>query len=807
MNVSYRWLQKLAPTIVGPALAVAERLTGIAVAVDEVIWLGSGLQDIVIGQVEEIASHPNADRLVVCQVNVGGKSTAQVVTGAPKVTQGAFYPFVGVGGTLPGGLSIKRAKLRGEYSEGMLCSERELNLGRDQEGIMQLYGDFVPGTAFIEALGLDDHRLVLDITPNRSDLLGHFGVARELAPGGGADLVRPDFPGHATVEVELLRSELEAETGGVRISIEDTEGCSRFTGVVIRGVTVKPSPEWLARDLRAAGLQPLNNVVDATNHVLYELNQPIHAYDLATLRGPEIIVRRAKAGEKLQTLDGKERKLNPDMLVIADAGGAIGLAGVMGGLATEVAGGTSDVLIEAAYFDPGRNRTGARALGMDTDASYRFQRGIDPQATHEAMARVVNLILAVAGGTVEGAGVDLNPRPTERLVVSVRHSRVTHVLGVELEPESIPSYLEPIGFETRQAKNGTFDVAVPGWRPDVEREIDLIEEIARRHGYDKFPDKLGLFRPTTIPEEEYADVFERLRDFFVGAGFLESRGSPLGPAEEGEVQVLNPLSEVESHLRSSLLTSLLHSVERNFAQAQRDVRLFELGTAFKAGAGLVPDERLHVAAAWTGAREPAHWSSEGGGGGGGGGGGDYDVWDLKWLVESVAAIAARGTELRPVDGDGDEPWLEDAFAVMSGDGQPLGLAGRVPNDRVEAPRWAAKVWGLEVEIVSRRAAQVTYRDLPVYPPSDRDLALVVPTRVLAAEVAGVIRKAAPDFLDDVSIFDVYEGESIPAGTRSIAWRLRFRAADRTLTDAEIDAAVKSIASALKRDLNVGIRGA
>ena len=798
MNVSYRWLKKLAPGIEESAKDLADRLTRVAVPVDEVIALGEGLEDIVIGRVTSVDPHPNADRLVICQVDVGDSKTVQVVTGAPNTYEGAYYPFVGVGGVLPGGIEIKKVKLRGEPSAGMLCSERELGLGRAHEGVMQLQGEYEPGASFVETMGFDDYRLVLDITPNRPDLLGHYGVAREVAPGGQADLELPGFPGHEHFDLQLERSKTEGETGGISVSLEDTRGCSRFVGVAIRGVEVGPSPEWLARDLRAIGLQPINNVVDATNYVMYELNQPIHAYDLPTIGDGRIVVRRAQDGEKVRTLDGKDRKLTPEVLVIGDGRGVNGLAGLMGGEASEVGEETQDVFVEAAYFDPLRVRKGARSLGMDTDASYRFQRGVDGSATHRAMERVVNLIHAVAGGTVESPGIDViasEPRTTR---VDLRPERASYLLGLEFDASTIGEYLEKLGFEVALGEGGTLNVSVPGWRPDIEREVDLIEEVARRHGYDRFPDHLGPFRPTRIPEEEYAGVFDRIRETFVGLGFLESRSLPLGPEEEGEIEILNPLSEVESHLRGSLLAGLIRSAERNFAQGTRDVRLFELGTAFGSCGGDVPAESLRLAAVWTGNRHPPHWSTDAG---------EFDVWDLKWLLEIATQIAARGSEVRPTEASELEPPLEAPFAVVAADGQRIGWGGRIPAERVETPRWAGPVWGLELEVLTTAEAPRRYQALPVYPPSDRDLALIVPTGHLAAQVEAVMRRAAPEILERLWVFDVYEGENLPEDTRSIAWRLRFRAPDRTLTDEEVDAAMASLVTALEKELDVSVRGA
>jgi phenylalanyl-tRNA synthetase beta chain len=798
MNVSYRWLKELAPTIDDSAAALAERLTYTAVPVDEVIWLGEGLGELVVGRVDSVSKHPKADRLVICQVDVGRDAPVRVVTGAPVVVEGAFYPFVGAGQALPDGQLVKKVKLRGEPSEGMLCSERELGIGRDADGIMRMHGEFEPGQPLLEALELDDHRLDIDVTANRPDLLGHWGVARELAPGGEADLRLPEFPGHASVQSSVKQAKTEGATAGVTVRIEDAEGCPRYMGAVIRGVSVGPSPEWLASRLRAIGQQPINNVVDATNFVLHELNQPLHAFDLATLRGPAVVIRRAKKREKVRTLDGKDRALDPEMLVIADAEVPTAMAGLMGGEATEVTENTRDLFLECAYFDPKRVRCAAKRLGLDTDASYRFQRGIDPEGLPRALQRVVELILTVAGGTVDGESIDVNPTPSVRSRVTLRPARVSHLLGLELSQEMIKGSLEPIGFDVRVGDDGALAVEVPGWRPDVLREVDLIEEVARRHGYDKFPDDMRNFRPTTLREDRYTETFRRVSELMVGLGFLESKTTPFAPEGEGEVQLLNPLSEREDRLRRDLLTGLVHRLEHNFARGQRDIRLFELGTAFGASSGAVPDETTRVAAAWTGQRTPAHWSSQTG---------EWDVWDLKWMVDAVTALAAPSAEVRPVDPEAAPASLEQPLAVVSQDGQMLGWAGRVPSGSIEAPRWAGPVWGFEMMVIPSQAEPVAYQPLPVYPEVERDVSLIVNKRIRAAEVGAVIREAAPEHLESLTVFDVYEGENIPEDTRSIAWRLRFRSPDRTLTDEEVDAAMNKITSALQEKLNVGIRGA
>jgi phenylalanyl-tRNA synthetase beta chain len=460
----------------------------------------------------------------------------------------------------------------------MLCSARELGLGRDHAGLMTLAGEWEVGTPFVPALGLDDVRLVVDVTANRPDLLSHVGVAREVAPGGVSGIALPAIHGGGAPWLELRREGASGETAGVRVAIDDAAGCPRYLGAVIRGVRVGPSPEWLAGRLRATGLRPINNVVDATNYVLLEMGQPLHAFDLRKLGG-EVRIRRAAEGEAIRTLDGVERSLAAHMLVIADGSRPVAVAGVMGGEDTEVDAETTDLFLECALFEPRGVRKTARSLGLSTDSSYRFERGVDPDLQPEALRRVVEIILAVAGGAVEGVGVDLYPAPVEPLQVTLRADRITRVLGVPVTADAASARLEEIGFGV-EAGSDPLRVTVPGFRPDVTREIDLIEELARRIGYDAFPEQFLPFRPSGVPEDPRLATERRLRELFRGMGFLESRTVGFAPAAEGRVALLNPLSAEESHLRDALVPGLLRRVEHNWARGTRDVRLFEIGTVF-----------------------------------------------------------------------------------------------------------------------------------------------------------------------------------------------------------------------------------
>lgn len=784
MNISYLWLRSIAPGITADPREISDRLGMLGAPVDDLVPLSEGLGDVVIARVEEVRPHPNADRLRLCTVSAGA-APLQVVCGAPNVEAGGYYPFAPVGAALPGGISIGKAKLRGEVSEGMLCSARELGLGRDHEGIMTLAGEWAPGSSFVDALGLDDWRLEVDVTPNRPDLLSHLGVARELAPGGLRD-IRFEPLGDGRCEPAIETAEREGVAGGARVSIEDPAGCPRYMAAVIRGVRVAPSPEWLASRLRAVGLRPINNIVDATNYVLHEMGQPLHAFDLGRLDGPEIRVRPARAGETLRTLDGVERKLDADTLVIADAGRPVAIAGVMGGEESEVSDETTDVLLECALFDERSVRRTARALGLATDASYRFERGVDPELQPAALARVVDLVLAVAGGALDGAMLDVSRAEATRRVVELRPERAASVLGIGMAADEIASLLEPIGFATEPAGD-RLSVTVPGFRPDVAREIDLIEEIARRRGYDSFPEERVAFRASIVPEDPLLAIERGIRGILTRWGLLEARTVAFAPASDDRVPLLNPLSAEESHLRDRLAPGLLRRVEHNWAHGVRNVRLYEVGTAFlPAEDGGQPREEVRVAAVLTGARRPPHWKGEPE---------PWDVWDLKALLSEMAEAVGAAA---PVPA-GDTLELHDRS------GARVAAGWRVPDSDIDAPAWADAVWALELTLPTAAAevdSQVGYRPLPEYPPAERDLALLVPTGTSADEVERVISTAAGDTLAEMWPFDLYAGEGIESGARSIAWRLRFRRPDRTLTDAEVDRGVSSILGALEDRLGV-----
>lgn len=782
MNVSRRWLEAFLNRPLDPR-EVADRLAMLGAPVDAIEPVHAELRAIVVGVVEAVRPHPNADRLRVCTVNDGTPERRNVVCGAPNVVAGGVYPFAPIGTVMPGGLRIEKRKLRGELSEGMLCSGRELGLSDDADGLLPLETDAPAGTPLTAILPVDDDRLVLDVTPNRADLNGHKGVARELAAAFGVPFRLPPVPGTQAVDVPpARRSAGPAAAGPVEVSIERPTGCARFLGAVIRGVTVGPSPAWLRQRVEAVGMRSISNVVDITNYVMLELNQPLHAYDLGTLRGGRILARDARAGERIRTLDGQDRALQPGMTVIADAEGVIGVAGVMGGEHTEIAATTTDLFLECAWFDPRSVRATRRALGLSTESSYRFERGTDLPGAADAFRRALEMILAVAGGSLDGQPVDVWPEPSHPPRIFLRLERLAQVLGVELPLHVVEKALVAIGAPVvAKPDDRRLAVEPPGWRPDLVEEIDLIEEVARVHGYDEFPDALRPFRPGAQAESATDAAMSAVRRGMAALGLHEAILLAMGPAlGDDQVAILNPLGAEHSRLRTALMPGLVRAAEVNWGQHVRDIRLFEVGTVFARGEpGRPPREEIRVAGVISGAREPAHWTTSGKTP-------DCDRWDLRGLFEHTVGLAYPAASVQVGDG---------GWEARLPDGTPVGWARPVSADR---PAWAAPLFGCEVAVDLAPRPGRTFRPSPAFPAVERDVALLLPDGVAAAQVADRLARAGA-LVESVAVVDEYRGPGLPAGRRSVAFRLSFRAPDRTLRDAEVDAVIAKALGALEKD--------
>jgi phenylalanyl-tRNA synthetase beta chain len=789
-------------------------LTSRTATVDDVVPLRADLRAIVVARVVEASRHPNADKLSVTKVDVGGERLLDVVCGAPNVQAGKLYPLAPVGTVMPDGRTIDRAKIRGAVSEGMLCSARELGLGDDAAGILELDLDVRPGTPLLRALRVGDVQLVIDVGANRPDLLSHLGFAREVAALTGRQFKLPSSGGSGADVPDPVRGYPASSAGPITVRIDEPDLARRYMGVVIRGVSVGPSPAWLAARLAAVGSRSINNVVDVTNYVLHELGQPTHAFDVAKLRGGTVAVRRARQGERITTLDGAERILTSSMPVIADAEGAQALAAIMGGADSEVTVSTTDLFLEVASFDPRHTRATRRALGISTDASYRFERGLDPALATVALERAVRLILGVAGGSVEGAPADVYAGDAPPRALTVRTRRVAQVLGELVPAGTIAPLLRSVGFAVDVGSSGEeLRVVPPSWRADVVAEIDVVEEVARLRGYETFPDELRPGRPTTVPDDPQWTVAARVRESLVAAGLLEARPMPfVVGAERGFVRVQNPLAENEAYLRRDVLDTLARRAEHNLAHREGNVRLFEIGHVFRPGRGPMPEEELRVGCLVMGHRSPPHFTApkpE-----------SYDVWDAKYLAELTARAAYPGAavDLSPADSAEDESLLWQILV----DGSPTGAVRAVPI-HAAVSAGAAPAFGVELSLGPVDATPVApagrnahgqadghrptpaisrYRALPTTPAAQFDLALQIRDEQTAAEVERVIRRAAGELLESVVLFDLYAGQGVEPGHRSLAWRLTLRHPDRTLSSKDIDARRAQILRALEAELGV-----
>jgi phenylalanyl-tRNA synthetase beta chain len=814
MNLSFEWLRSLVPVQLSPA-ELRDLITSRCATVDEVIALRADLAGVVVGRVVEAQRHPNSDHLWVTKVDAGGGELLDVVCGAPNVREGKLYPFAPTGTVLPGGLKLEKRKIRGATSNGMLCSSRELGLGSEHDGILELQVDAPPGTPFLDAVPVGDTRLVIDVTPNRPDLLSHLGIAREVAAATGVALLAPEAR-RTGARAETV--EREGTTAGVTVRVEDSEGAPRYMGAVIRDVKVEPSPPWLVARLEAVGSRSINNVVDITNYLMHELGQPMHAFDLERLAGSSVIVRRARHGETLTTLDGIERRLTTAMTVIADGDRAQAIAGVMGGSTSEVmapsgsrasgdgvaateasAPATRHIFLEVALFDPRKTRATRLALGLTTDASHRFERGVDPEIQSLALARAIEMITDLAGGRLDGTPIDVRARAAPRESVTLRTERVARLLGVPVPADDSAKLLRSIGFDVAVA-GPDLRVTAPSWRRDIAREVDLIEEVARLRGFETFPDELRPYRPGTMAEAPLAHTIRRVRTAMIAAGLLEARPMPFVRGEEsGFVRVSNPLAEDEAYLRPTILHSLAKRAEHNLARMEGNVRLFEIGAVFSPGSGALPAESVNAAALIMGLRRPPHFTEPKPP--------PMDAWDAKGLAESLVAAAFPGAAARMDPGTAGDLW-----SIRVGDE----IVGAVRQVELDAPVWASPAFGVELRLsaapmdpaapaadsAATRPVPPRYRAIPTTPAAELDLALLVPLRTTAEEVEQVIRRSAGELLERLELFDEFRGAGIPDGFRSVGWRLTFRHPDRTLRDKEVEGRRDKLLRILENELRV-----
>ena len=792
MRVNLEWLREWVDVDADGA-RLAEELTTSGLEVDEVAPAGPALDHVVVGHVVECRPHPSADKLTVCIVD-DGDARREVVCGAPNVVVGVKAPYARPGAVLPGNVVIAAAEIRGVTSHGMLCSARELGLGEDGAGLLLLDEDARIGQPIDELLALDDEILDIDITPNRGDCFSVVGIAREIAAKRGRDLHPPNLsPVPASIE-DAFPVELRANGD-----------CPRFAGRIIRGIPAGlRSPLWLRERLRRAGLRSIHPVVDVTNYVMLELGQPLHAYDLRKLSG-RIVVRRAEAGERLTLLDGETRELDRDVLVIADDSGAIGMAGIMGGASTAVDDTTTDIFLESAFFSPDAIAGRARRFGLHTDASVRFERGVDPQGQARAVERATRLLLEIAGGRPGPTRVveilDLVPR---RAPVRVRHARIESLLGLELEPAEIESLLTRLGIEMRRLKPKEWEALPPSYRFDLSIEEDFVEEVGRMIGYDRIPAvpghspaHLGSATELEIDHERLADVLvARGYHEVVTYGFVDRELVHTITPDVEPLALANPISQDLAVMRTSLWPGLLNVARQNLARQQTRLKLFEMGRQYASDGAGRPIETPMLAGLVLGSRRPEHWDPEKA---------DADFYDVK------ADVCA----LLKLTGDADEFRFEAAVhpalhpgqsARIVRNGEEAGWLGTIhPKlQRDLELRRPVVLFSLRLDVASR-AEVPRYRPFSRFPAVRRDLAVVVDEAVQAEALLRHAREAAGDVLQRAVIFDVYTGQGIEPGRKSIALGLILQGVSRTLTDADADQIVAAVVQRLERNLGARIR--
>jgi len=803
MKVSLNWLRELCATDL-PADDVARRLTfaGFEVEGREERRLGAEIVAARIAAGEAIAG---SDHLTVCKVD-DGKGTHQVVCGAQNFRVGDVVPMARPGAVLPGGQRITRAKLRGVESAGMLCSSRELGLSEDHSGLLLLPRDTPMGTPLEELLGLPDTILELNVTPNRPDALSHLGIARELHALTGTPL---RVPQPRLAEQGKRIDEL------ARVDLQDPKRSPRYMARVIEGVRIGPSPLRLQERLRSCGVRPVSNVVDATNLALLELGHPLHAFDLDLLAGARIVVRRAGAGEPMTTLDGKQRSLSDDDLVIADSEKPVALAGVMGGQTSEVSDRTTRILIESAVFDPGGTRRTARRHGLHTEASHRFERGADEKMAALALDRCAELVVQLAGGKVAKGVIDRYPSPGAQTRIWVRPGRVSAVLGTEVKPTEVEQRLKSLGLQSVEGDEKRRQWAVPSWRGDLTREIDAVEEVARLRGYDTIPvvvPKAGVGETAAISREERitraarAALAARGFDEALNYSFVAERELLALRPDVKPVLVANPLTVDQAAMRTTILAGLLQNVSRALKHGAQDARLYELGRVYlprpseshPSGDLAWPvDEPRRLGLAAAGHRVPRSWAAPHE---------PLDFYDLKGAVDDVlAALDVQGSYA-----PAEQSFLHPAAsAELSVGGRRAGVVGQIHPRVAAAFDVPATVLLAELDwevLLSQARALRESRGVPRFPAVARDLAFVVRADAAAATLLAEIRAAdGKGLLEDVTLFDVYRGAQVPAGKKSVAVGLTLRAPDRTLTDSEADALIASVKDRLKAALGAEIR--
>jgi phenylalanyl-tRNA synthetase beta chain len=786
MKFTFSWLKEYIDPGMAPG-EVADRLTMAGLEVESVQELFSGLDSVKVAKVHTVSPHPGADRLTICRVTVGS-TELQVVCGAANVRSGMTTAIALPGTKLPSGMIIRKSKIRGEHSEGMLCSEKELGLSDEAAGIMDLPPELESGISVGEALGLRDTLIEVDLTPNRPDCASVLGIAREVGGFTGVRVTPP--PASRDLPIS------EDQSLPFKVEVQDSVSCPRYAARLLTGIKLGPSPLWLRRRLQAVGVRPINNVVDVTNFVMLEYGQPLHAFDFDKLAGGRIVVRKARSGESITTLDGVLREVDSEMLLICDAEKPVAIAGIMGGENSEVGESTTRVLLESAFFQPVTVRRAARMLKMSTEASWRFERGTDSQGVVTALERAVGLLEEITGASAVRGGIDLQNGPEEKAAITLRVRRTNELLGTAYSRKEMASAIRSIEIDVDEREDDTLLVHPPSFRVDLEREIDLVEEVARLCGYNAIPTTLPLV-PMRFPEKDpERDLRRKLAGLLVSQGFSEAINYSFVTAQHCDllglaaddsaramlVRLLNPLGEEQSVLRTMLLPGLLENIRHNINRQQTDIRLFEIGKGFlfKDEASL-PVERQRLVAVASGRRHPGapllHAGEE-----------KVDIYDIKGTVEQILS-ELRLPQIR-LEADHQEAsyTTPENRVRLWAESREVGQFGQVAREICRGFGIKQDVYFLDLDLdclVQLAPAPRSFQPLPRFPAVKWDAAFLVAENVGGGEILDAIRNLREPLVEKSEIFDIYSGKNIPAGQKSVAIAITYRAADKTLDDVTV----------------------
>ncbi len=810
MKVSLSWLKEYVPVTMATD-ELCDNLTMIGLEVEAVENRYGALDGVVVSRIVDIKPHPNADKLSLCQVDVGGGQILPIVCGAPNAALGLVIPCALPGATLPNGVTIKKGKLRGEPSEGMLCSASELGLSLEKSGIMELEPQLSPGTPLVQALGLCDATIELSVTPNRPDCLSIIGVAREV---GAFSMPRSkvSYPRADIAEVSKKHGRITEYTS---VDILNPELCPRYAARLMFDVKVGPSPFWLQDRLLSVGLKPINNIVDVTNFVMMETGQPLHAFDFDRLAGHRIVVRAARDGEAFTTLDNRNHTLDRDMLMICDGEKPVALAGVMGGLNSEIQDDTTRVLLESAYFNPACIRKTSKKTALSTDAAYRFERGIDPEGTIYALNRAAALITTLGQGHLVEGVIDMHPAPvpSREIVMGVR--ALNKRLGTDLKRDDIRGCLEAIELGVTQVDEDILKVQVPSFRVDLERAEDFSEEVARIWGYNRIKTTFPPIPAEAVSPSANIGIKNRIRNLFTDFGFYEAinysfihRSScdririPEGDRRRVLIDILNPLSEDQSVMRTSLVPGLLQNVQHNLSRQVRDLALFEIGNVFfKQTDSELADEVEMVAGFMTGSALEQVWYAKER---------PCDFYDLKGVLEGFfKALFMEDVCFGTLAPESCHYYRKGYAASILAGGQAIGTLGRIHPDVLDAYDIRQDVFFFEISL-KELAAQVNdirnAAPIPRYPFVTRDVTIVCGEQVKAGDVLSCIRNFGEKLLEQVRLIDLYTGDPIPEGRKSLSFRMTYRDMDKTLKDKDVNKVHTKITDMLVAQFDAGLSG-